>query len=166
MRENLLHDLKSRTQQPRDDSGFLIFWRQHGDLVYKEMYGAKIIFGNRKFSPLPGKFAALASTSRKYPWSYCMKLSSTQVRLHRTFLKLISAVISLSYHSFTSAGRVYVPCFNLPRSFEFLKVDMVADKHSNFQLTLKRLTASFFVMNTTQMQSSTNCKWNPQNPQF
>ena len=42
-----------------------------------------------------------------------MKLSSTQVRLHRTFLKLTSAVISLSYHSFSSAGRVYVPFFNV-----------------------------------------------------
>ena len=41
-----------------------------------------------------------------------------------------------------------------------LKVDIVADKYSNFQLKLKRLTASFLVDgNKTQTQSST-IRWN------
>ena len=32
-----------------------------------KMYGAKIIFENRKSCRIPVKFAALASTSRRYP---------------------------------------------------------------------------------------------------
>ena len=43
------------------------FGDRHGDLVYKEMYGAKIIFENGKSSRLPVKFAAIASISRKCP---------------------------------------------------------------------------------------------------
>ena len=58
---------------------FSYFGNKHGDLVYKEMYVAKIVFENRS-SRQPVKFAALASTTRKYPKSNCMNLLSTQVR--------------------------------------------------------------------------------------
>ena len=48
-------------------AAFSYFGDKLGDLVYKEMKGAKIVFENRKSSRLPIKFATLASTSRKYP---------------------------------------------------------------------------------------------------
>ena len=41
--------------------------RQNMKETTKCTYGAKIIFENRKSSRIPVKFAALASTSRKYP---------------------------------------------------------------------------------------------------
>ena len=48
-------------------AAFSYFGDKLGDLVYKEIKGAKIVFENRKSSRLPIKFATLASTSRKYP---------------------------------------------------------------------------------------------------
>ena len=41
---------------------------------------------------------------------------------------------------------------SLPRSF--LKVDTLAHKYSNFQLNLKRLRASFFVMKTREQRTA------------
>ena len=61
------HGLKSRTRRLRNDSAFLFWGDKHCHLVYKKMYGAKIIFENRKSSRLPVKFASIASTSRKCP---------------------------------------------------------------------------------------------------
>ena len=45
-------------------AAFSYFGDKHRYLVYKEMYGAKIMFENKKSSRLPVK---IAFTNRKYP---------------------------------------------------------------------------------------------------
>ena len=47
-------------------AAFSYFVDKHGDLNYKEMYGAKIILEDRKSFCIPVKFVKSGSIGRKY----------------------------------------------------------------------------------------------------
>ena len=48
-------------------AAFPYFVDKHGDLIYKEMYGAKIILEDRKSCRIPVQFVRSGSIGRKYP---------------------------------------------------------------------------------------------------
>ena len=79
-------------------------------------------------------------------------------------LILLFHVVNCLFHSLSPQLAAFTSdVLSLPRSF--LKVDIVAHKYSNFQLNLKRLTASFFVMKTREKRSAKVATFNRERPE-